>query len=71
MRFSRCDLGASYLATHNHSAIPEVTLCRTVDAKNPDWSGKSEGMTLQHSPVVASSEAPPTSGLGVVLYQVK
>jgi len=26
MRFSRHGLGASYLATHNHSAIPEVTL---------------------------------------------
>jgi hypothetical protein len=26
MRFSRYGLGASYLATHNHSAIPEVTL---------------------------------------------
>jgi hypothetical protein len=26
MRFSRYCLGASYLATHNHSAIPEVTL---------------------------------------------
>jgi hypothetical protein len=25
MRFSRYGLGASYLATHNHSAIPEVT----------------------------------------------
>jgi hypothetical protein len=26
MRFSRYGLGASYLAAHNHSAIPEVTL---------------------------------------------
>jgi hypothetical protein len=25
-RFSGDGLGASYLATHNHSAIPEVTL---------------------------------------------
>jgi hypothetical protein len=27
MRFSRYGLGASYLATHNHPAIPEVTDC--------------------------------------------
>jgi hypothetical protein len=26
VRFSRYGLWASYLATHNHSAIPEVTL---------------------------------------------
>jgi hypothetical protein len=30
MRFSRCGLKTSYLATHNHSSIPEATLKRAV-----------------------------------------
>jgi hypothetical protein len=37
MRFSRYGLGASYLATQNHSAIPEVTLKSSITnfARNP------------------------------------
>jgi hypothetical protein len=43
MRFSRYGLGASYLATQNHSAIPEVTLKSSITnfARNPcklQWS---------------------------------
>jgi hypothetical protein len=35
MRFSRYGLGASYLATHNHPAIPEVTDCMVASYENP------------------------------------
>jgi hypothetical protein len=34
MRFSRYGLGASYLATHNHSAIPELTLCKVMNRED-------------------------------------